>query len=225
MQTSVLQQSRAEDTVRKLRQGITHGTLGPGTLLAEAAVARQLGVSRVPVREALFTLEREGLVEFSPTGRAYVKQLAPHDFEELFLLRLSLEPPAARIAAPILRENPHTLEANIEATARAKTLLEVTHLDLNFHQIIMEASGHTRMIRIWRSLRSEMELWLARLHSDLQARTKATRQTTVDAHTKTLDCIKTETPAAVERMCRQHIQGWRDWLPVVGTNGKGGAND
>jgi DNA-binding GntR family transcriptional regulator len=223
MQTSAVQ-SRADHTVRKLRKDITHGTLGPGTLLAEAAVARQLGVSRVPVREALFTLEREGLVEFSTTGRAYVKELVPHDFEELFLLRLSLEPPAARMAAPALRANPRVLAENIEATARAKTLLDVTHLDLNFHQIIMEASGHTRMIRIWRSLRSEMELWLARMHSAHETQTRSTRQSTVTAHAKTLDCIKNETPAAVERVCRQHIQGWREWLPAAKPNGRFEAN-
>jgi DNA-binding GntR family transcriptional regulator len=220
MQTSVLQQSRSDHTVRKLRRDITHGTLVPGTLLAEAAVARQLGVSRVPVREALFTLEREGLVQFSATGRAYVKELVPHDFEELFLLRLSLEPPAARLAAPFLRANPQALAENIEATARAKTLLDVTHLDLNFHEIMMEASGHTRMIRIWRSLRSEMELWLARMHSALEMQTRSTRQATVDAHAKTLECIKNESPAAVERFCRHHILGWRDWLPAAKPDGR-----
>src|SRR5205814_4496128 len=110
--------SRSDNTVCKLRKDITHGTLGPGTLLAEAAVARQMGVSRVPVREALFTLEREGLVEFSATGRAYVKALQPHDFEELFLLRLSLEPLAARHAAPRLRLDGDELKQNIDATAR-----------------------------------------------------------------------------------------------------------
>jgi len=55
-------------------------------------VAKRFGVSRVPLREALFTLEREGLVEFSATGRAFVKDLTTTDFEELYVLRLTLEP-------------------------------------------------------------------------------------------------------------------------------------
>ena len=149
--------------VQKLRSDITHGALVPGTLLAEAAVARQLGVSRVPVREALFTLEREGLVEFSSTGRAYVKELQPHDFEELFRLRLALEPVAARLAAPWLQRDTLDLEKNIQATAQARSLQDVTRLDLDFHQLILEASGQTRLVRFWKSLRSELELWLARL--------------------------------------------------------------
>src|SRR4051812_6896316 len=90
--------NRFDESLLRLRTEILEGTTEPGTLLAEAAVARQLGVSRVPVREALFALEREGLVEFSATGRAYVKDLTPEDFEELFVLRLTLEPIAARLA-------------------------------------------------------------------------------------------------------------------------------
>lgn len=204
--------TRTDDTARRLRSGITLGTLEPGTLLAEAAVARQLGVSRVPVREALFTLEREGLVEFSSTGRAYVKELAPQDFEELFLLRYSLEPLAARLAVPHLRHNTRLLAENIEATARARTLPEVTQLDLDFHQLIMEASGQRRLARIWISLRAELELWLSRMHREHQ-KSRATREDTVRAHTQILQCIQTQPPAVVERLSREHLQGWRDMMP------------
>ena len=88
---------RSDHAFATLRSRILDGDLAPGELVAESAAARELGVSRVPIREALFTLEREGLVEFSDTGRAYVKELSPHDFEELFVLRLVLEPVAARL--------------------------------------------------------------------------------------------------------------------------------
>lgn len=206
--------NRSDDAVRQLRSGIMDGVLLPGALLAEASVARQLGVSRVPVREALFALEREGLVEFSPTGRAYVKALAPHDFEELFLLRLALEPLAARLAAPRLRDDVRELERNIEATARARSLKEVTHLDLDFHEIILEASGQKRLVRLWQSLRAELELWLSRLHRSHQAQTRATREATVEAHREVLACFQEQSPAAAERFMRQHILGWREWLPM-----------
>lgn len=215
MQTTAARgRNRSDDTASRLRADITHGTLGPGTLLAEAAVARQLGISRVPVREALFTLEREGLVEFSSTGRAYVKDLSPHDFEEIFLLRVSLEPLASRLAAPRLREDASALIANIEATARAKTLSEVTQLDLDFHQLILEASGHTRLAKYWLSLRAELELWLTRMHRSHQAQTRATREITVHAHTQLLECFQKQSPAAAERLSLKHIQGWRSMLPL-----------
>ena len=94
---------RSDSAASLLRAEILNGTSEPGALLAESAVAKRLGVSRVPVREALFALEREGLVEFSPTGRAFVKALTPQDFEELYVLRLALEPLASRLAAPTLK--------------------------------------------------------------------------------------------------------------------------
>lgn len=209
--------SRAESTVNKLRSDITRGVLTPGTLLAELAVARQLGVSRVPVREALFALEREGLVEFSGTGRAYVKALAPRDFEELFLLRVSLEPLATRLAAPAIRKDSRELEQNIAATASAQNLMDITILDLDFHEIILAATGHKRLIRICKSLRSELEVWLARMHRDHHARSSETRTQTVNAHTNLLRCMQEQSPAAAERMAREHIQGWREWLPASET--------
>ena len=207
--------SRSEDTVRRLRSDIFLGAFAPGTLLAEASVARQMGVSRVPVREALFALEREGLVEFSPTGRAYVKELTPHDFEELFVLRLALEPPGARLAAPRIRTEFRALEANIEATVIARSLPEVTHLDLDFHQIILDASGQKRLARLWGSLRSELELWLERMHQTHEFQTQGTREKTVESHRELLICFKEQSPEEAERHMQLHIQGWRAWLPMA----------
>jgi DNA-binding GntR family transcriptional regulator len=203
-----------DETAQRLRQDIIQGVMPPGTRLAEASVARQLGVSRVPVREALITLEREGLVGFSATGRAFVKDLTPQDFEELFLLRLALEPLSARLASPHLKTDARALERNIAATARAKSLQDVTRLDLDFHELILEASGQPRLHRLWRSLRPELELWLTRLHRSHQMQTHATRQVTVDCHRELLACFREESAATAEKMTRQHIVGWREWLPT-----------
>jgi len=197
-----------------LRARILDGDLKPGVLLAESAVAVDLGVSRVPVREALFTLESEGLVEFSATGRAYVKALSPHDFDELYVLRLALEPVAARLAAPALHEDASALEKNIDATRRASSLIKVTHLDLDFHEIILEACGNARLLKLWRSLRSELELWLGRLHRSKQIQTRVTREETVSTHHHLLECFRTGSPAVCERKMREHILGWREWLPM-----------
>jgi DNA-binding GntR family transcriptional regulator len=214
MQTSTLIASRSDSAASRLRTDILSGTTGPGTLLAESAVALRLGVSRVPVREALFTLEREGLVEFSPTGRAFVKELTPQDFEELFVLRLTLEPLASRLAASKLKGSASRLEKNLAATRRARSVQEVTRLDLEFHQIILEASGNARLLKLWRSLRGELELWLGRLHRSHQLQTHETLSETADAHEAIVNCFKTQTPAACERLMREHILGWREWLPI-----------
>ncbi len=204
---------RSDHASAALRSRIIDGVLEPGALLAESAAARDLGVSRVPVREALFALERDGLVVFSETGRAYVKELSPQDFEELYVLRLALEPVAARLAAPALRKDASALEKNIEAASKASSLIKVTHLDLDFHEIILEVCGNARLLKLWRSIRGELELWLGRLHRSKQVQTRGTRAETVSSHQKLVEAFQTKSPAECERLMRQHILGWREWLP------------
>jgi DNA-binding GntR family transcriptional regulator len=205
---------RSDSAATLLRAEILNGTTAPGALLAESAVAKRLGVSRVPVREALFALEREGLVDFSATGRAFVKALTPQDFEELFVLRLALEPLGSRLAAPTLKADITQLEKNVAATRRARSVQEVTRLDLEFHQLILAASGNARLLKLWCSLRGELELWLGRLHRSHQLQTRETLQETVDAHQGIVESFKSQTPAACERLMREHILGWREWLPL-----------
>jgi DNA-binding GntR family transcriptional regulator len=200
----------AED---RLRREIFDGQLPPGTRLAEAAEARRLGVSRVPVREAFAALERDGLLEFTETGRTVVKKLTPQDFEELFALRLLLEPAAARAAFPLSRKQRLLLEENISATRKAKTLDEVTRLDLEFHQLIVAASGNARLLKLWRSLRSELELWLGYLHRQHRDQDLNTRDGTAGSHEEIFVCFQTRSAAACEKMMREHILGWREWLP------------
>jgi DNA-binding GntR family transcriptional regulator len=198
----------------QLREEILSGLARPGTRLAEAAVGKRLGVSRVPVREALFTLQSEGLIEFSATGRAFVKELTTQDFEELFTVRLTLEPAALRLAALQLKQDSSPLTDNVAATRKAQTTREVTRLDLEFHELILEASGNARLLKLWRSLRGELELWLGGLHREHQTQTLHTLDETVAAHLAIIDCIQSQSPTHCERLMRKHILSWREWLPI-----------
>lgn len=205
----------AASAIGRLRQEIFDGQLPPGTRLAEAAEAKRLGVSRVPVREAFAALERDGLLEFTETGRTVVKQLTPQDFEELFAMRLLLEPAAARSAFPLSRKQQQLLADNISATRKANSLNEVTRLDLDFHQLIVEASGNTRLLKLWRSLRTELEFWLGYLHQQHRDRELDTRVDTAGSHQGILDCFQNRSAAACEKLTREHILSWREWLPMV----------
>lgn len=152
---------------------------------------------------------------WAATGRAFVKVLKPEDFEELHVLRLTLEPMAARLAAPCLRQDASTLEKNLAAMRRAKSMRQVTRLDLDFHELILAASDNTRLLKFWRILRCELELWLGRLHRFHQIQTEQTLNETLEAHEAIIQCFRTQSPAACERLIREHIQGWREWLPTV----------
>jgi len=205
----------AASAVDRLRREIFAGQLPPGTRLAEAAQAKRLGVSRVPVREAFAALERDGLLEFTDTGRTVVKTLTARDFEELFAMRLLLEPAAARLAFPVSPKQQQFLEENISATQNAKTLTEVTRLDLEFHQLIVSASGNSRLLKLWLSLRTELELWLGYLHQQHRGRDLDTRVDTAVSHEEIVRCLQTRSAAVCEKRMREHILAWREWLPLM----------
>lgn len=99
-----------------LRDRLLAGTWSPGTPLRQEALADQLGVSRIPLREALRRLEAEGLVVLQPHRGAVVADLPLDDIAELFELRALLESDLARRAVPHLTATDH---ATIRAAARA----------------------------------------------------------------------------------------------------------
>ncbi|WP_420099885.1 GntR family transcriptional regulator [Corynebacterium sp.] len=92
-------QARSAWVFAQIKDMIITGTLLPGDELRERDIADRLGVSRVPVREALPMLESAGLVKLSPRRSARVTEITAKDMEDLFDLRSSLEPLAARLAA------------------------------------------------------------------------------------------------------------------------------
>lgn len=200
--------SRSEYATSRLREEILNGIVTPGTRLAEAAVGERLGVSRVPVREALTTLQSEGLIEFSSTGRAFVKQLTSQDFDELFTVRMTLEPMAARLAAATFKKDVSKLLKNVAATRKATTMQELTRLDLDFHEMILRASGNTRLLKLWLSLRGELDLWLGTLHREYQRQTMGARNATASSHEEIIDCFLTKSPTDCERMLSDHIDFW-----------------
>src|SRR5437588_782808 len=92
-------QTLADSIAHSLRDAIFEGLFKPGQRLAEAVLASSLKVSRAPVREALASLEQEGLVSRAANGGTTVTRLAVHDIEEICSLRQPLEVLAVRLAA------------------------------------------------------------------------------------------------------------------------------
>src|SRR5438132_8027075 len=88
----------ADSIARSLRDAILGGQLSSGQRLAEGQLAGNLKVSRAPVREALASLEQEGLVSRTPNGATSVTHLSRNDVEEICSLRLPLEVLAVRLA-------------------------------------------------------------------------------------------------------------------------------
>ena len=139
-----------------IRAAIVEGRLEPGQRLKEEELARELGISRTPVREALLFLQAEGLVESEPNRGATVRAYEPEEIEDMYELRALLEGHAAhRAATRISGEDVRRLhESNARfATLRAENdVVDLVRENLVFHNAILEAAGSERLAAMVRKV-------------------------------------------------------------------------
>lgn len=207
--------SLADDASARIRRAIVAGELSAGTALPEDKLAAQLGVSRVPVREALVELEQEGLVDFDPRGRCRVRTFTEEDFEELFSMRCTLEVMAARLVAKrMTKEDVQELEAMIREQQAADDLTELSLLDVAFHDRIIQAARHRTLAVCWKTIRSQIEVWLARAHRAQAARHLSSIELTVPGHRQLLAALCSGSESKAESAMRLEMATWREWLPA-----------
>ncbi|MFE7423498.1 GntR family transcriptional regulator [Rhodococcus sp. NPDC057529] len=150
-----------------IRERIISGEYPPGSRLRERELSQELDVSRVPLREALPLLESDGFIQILPRRGAVVTQLSLRDIEELFDLRLALEPYAARCAAENVAQGASM--ASLDATMRRTEQLMgkdepllIPAVNATFHMDIVELSGNGLLMSVMKSLMGRVH-WLFRL--------------------------------------------------------------
>jgi DNA-binding GntR family transcriptional regulator len=164
-------------TVEELRKRILHGEYAEGSALRQDALAGDLGVSRIPVREALRQLEVEGLVTFSPHAGAVVSTLSLDEISELFELRAMLEADLMRRAVPNLTGDDLDRAASIlEAYDHAFETGEVSEwgaLNWEFHATLLSAANRPRTLNILSMLHNQGDVYtrmqLALTHGESRA--------------------------------------------------------
>ena len=127
-----------------IRQAILDGRLEPGSRLKEEELARELGISRTPVREALLMLQAEGLIETTPNRGAIVRTHDADDLIDLYQLRALLEGYAARQAASGSRTTRSTCCARAATASTRSPTTDVRELvkeNLWFHSAIQRPPG------------------------------------------------------------------------------------
>ncbi len=205
--------SLTKEVTERLRRAILTGELAEGVSLPEAQTAAKFGVSRVPVREALVELERQGLVQFEPNGRARVRPFTDEDEAEILSLRASLQTMAARLAAAKLTDaDIGRLEAILAKAKETRDLTDFSALDTAFHDEIVAVARHKRLTSVWTDLRAQMELWLSRLHRQREKLTHDVRKATLASHKEMLEVLKTRNPKAAGDLMEEHCS-WKGWPP------------
>lgn len=172
---------------RILTQAIIQGQLPPGTKVVEAGVARELGISRAPVREAARLLEQQGLLVSNPRRGFFVRKLEPRDIDEIYDLRICVESHAAVLAAknmtPAARD---ALRRQIDVMYESADLADPARQveeDYKFHRMICEIAGSARLLRLFDDLASELRMvigLIGRLYDDPR-RIAQTHEAVLDA--------------------------------------------
>jgi DNA-binding GntR family transcriptional regulator len=161
--------SLREMALSAIRQAILRGDLKPGQRLMESEIARQMGVSRAPVREALRQLETEGLVVSEAHRGAFVAELSAKDVSEICALRAAVESMAARIVTE--QASPETLAelqqavADMAQAADEGDLPRLAALDLSFHEMLCRASGNSRLLDTWLNMTSLIRTFIDLTHT------------------------------------------------------------
>jgi len=145
----------------KLREKILNGSYPPGQKLIQEDIASELGVSRMPVREAFRQLEAEGLVVIEPHRGVWVATLSAEEIEELQMIRSMLEGRAAEAGAE--KMTPEVLaqmKQVLSALERATDLEELLQLDKEFHLLLYKASGYHHLVTLITSLQDKSDPYL-----------------------------------------------------------------
>ena len=196
-------------TIRKkvykyVREQILSGEIAPNERLIEAKIAADIGTSRTPVREALHSLEIEGLVESLPRIGYMVRAISDAEVIELWEIRFLIEGLAARWAMEkardrLIRELKKNIESSEKLVARGD-ISTIADIDAQFHEIIARLSGGKRILELSQTLRRHALRY--RIESMYLPDT-ALRA--IEGHRAILNAIESNDPDAVTGALRRHL--------------------
>jgi len=196
----------SEEVAERLREAIRNGSLGAGSRLVEQEVAEQLGVSRVPVREAIQMLVEEGMVRKAPHRGAYVYLPTAYEIEEISSLRVVLE---CFVVERVIQnwnqeheERLRSIVAAMRAGMQGGDPQRIYEQDYAFHHALWEIAHHSLLLEVVSGLRSRLSRFLYEANSAL-SQEGASRH--VDSHDEFIDVLKSGDVVTAQREIATHI--------------------
>jgi DNA-binding GntR family transcriptional regulator len=186
-----------------LREAILSGKYPGGMRVNIPEVAERLGMSRMPVREALRQLDTEGLVTIRPNRGVVVTELTPEDILEVFEMRAVLEGLAVRVALPRFDDEAFEDLARIhERMDRNRgNAAQWLRLHNEFHDYICRKSGRPRLVAQTTLLRRTVEPYL-RVHIGAYE----SEELLGSEHQRLLETLRARDPERAERAMREHVE-------------------
>jgi DNA-binding GntR family transcriptional regulator len=205
--------SKRDRVVQVLRDLIISGRLQPGERIVESRIARELGISQAPVREALALLEKQGLVVKIQNRGNFVSRLHARELRELFTLRAVLDAFSARLAAekatPADITKLRGLLTRMRTAEKTNDLAKLTDAHLQLHEAIYRLSGHELLREIFAQIHPRMALALAFSENLFSADGDET-----NCHVPLIDALAANNGDAAERIARELATGWIDQVVV-----------
>jgi len=196
--------SYAEKAAEALRELIILEQLAPGAPISERELTRALGISRTPLREALRTLELQGLIEYSATRRPFVANPSLIELSELISVLAALEALAGELACKTADEamirSIVALEEQMHAESESVSALDFFRTDMEFHAQIVLASGNGALIETHRDYNAR--LWRARF---ISSRREERRERTLAEHHDIVHALSNRKSGAVAKALRRHL--------------------
>jgi GntR family transcriptional regulator, rspAB operon transcriptional repressor len=201
----------------RLREAILSGRIPKGTRLYESQLAKEMGISRTPIREALHVLEREMLLSAVDKVGYLIQDADPADLEEISEIRKTVECLAVRKAVEHCgAEDLEKLERNLDRSEKALKDGRVEAfivLDAEFHHLLCSLSGSQRLIRMAEMLRKEMQRFRSRARSLEPLAAASLRY-----HKRMIPLLKNKDLESLTKILGEHIE---DVKNEIGRNAPG----
>ena len=187
-----------------LRQAILTGELKPGERLMEIHLANKLGVSRTPIREAIRKLELEGLVTMIPRRGAEVAQITEKSMNDVLEVRRAMDALCTELACErISQEEIEELGAacdKFEAAVKTGDIRVCAQADVDFHDIIVKATGNMRLVQLINNLSEQMYRYRFEYLKDVSK-----YDGLVSEHKMIYESIKSRDKVAASEAAKLHI--------------------
>lgn len=208
--TTISRSVLADQVKDHILQGILAGRYPPHSRIVETRIARELGTSQAPVREALRGLEALGVVEILPFRGARVRRPGNEELLEAYAVRFALEALGARLAVPALTDADIAELAGfcdeMRRAAAAGDRHGVAIADASFHGKLISATRNTTLERVWRSLEPFSRTYITLVAPGADA------TWTANLHGPVLDAVQRRDPDMVVAALRRHFDEVREHL-------------
>lgn len=187
-----------------LRQAILREDLAPGERLMEIPLANKLGVSRTPLREAIRMLEQEGLVVMIPRRGAQVAGISEKSLRDVLEVRKSLEKLAVELACERMTEEDmkemNRAEEAFSAAVHEGDALRIAETDEQFHDVIYNSTGNTKLVQLLNNLREQMYRYRLEHIKD-----EKSRLSLLEEHQRMMTALRSRDVELAKKAAGEHI--------------------